>query len=46
MVEELWRFVDVVIGTCVGPTDNLDGQRIVVDEVVVDRRFEKMRILL
>jgi len=45
LVEELWGFVDVVVGPCVRAADDLDGQRVVVDEVVVDRGFEEVGVL-
>jgi len=46
LVEEFWGFVDVVVGACVRTTDDLNGQRVVVDEVVVDRGFEEVGVFL
>lgn len=45
LVEELGRFVDVVVGSRVRSADDLYGQGIVVDEVVVDGRLQEVGVL-
>lgn len=45
LVEEFGRRVDVVVCSCVGAAYDHDGHGIVVDAVVVDRRFEEVGIL-
>lgn len=45
LVEEFGRGVDVVVCSSVGAAYDHDGHGIVVDAVVVDRRFEEMGIL-
>lgn len=44
LVEELGRLVDVVVGASVGAADNHNRHRIMVDAVVIDGRFQQVRV--
>ena len=46
LVEELRGGVDVVVGAGVGAADDHDCEGVVVDQVVVDGRFEEVRVCL
>lgn len=44
LVEELGRRVDVIVGAGVGAADDHDGERVVVDQIVVDGGLEEVGV--